>query len=126
MEYLKLVPAVLAVVLAGVLPAIPQFGGLADLGVTGIANVVVLGIGAFGVWAAANLPQARWIKTAVAGVAFLGTAVISAYSDAFISTPEWVQMAVGFLAAIGVGGLRNANTSDGVFVAGRHAVRQAA
>lgn len=126
MEYLKTAAAVLAAVLAGVLPALPAFGGLAELGVTGVANVVVLGAGALGVWATTNRPDARWLKVAVSAASVVGTLIISFYSDGVITNPEWVQLIVGFLGVLGVGGLRNANTENGVFVAGRHAIRLAA
>jgi hypothetical protein len=56
---------------------------------------------AFGVWAAANLPGATWIKTAVASVlaalSILVTAIIGG-----VNTGEIVNMVIAVLVALGV------------------------
>lgn len=117
--YAKAAVAVLAAVLAAILPGLTTDG---PLGFVGVVNVIVLAAGAVQVYNAANLPGYRYAKVIAAAVAAAGVVVVSAWSDEFISSAEWVQIVLAVLGAVGVGAVRNAATVKGVFVRGRHAV----
>lgn len=64
-------------------------------------QIAIGAVTAFGVWAAANLPGATWIKTAVASVlaalSILVTAIIGG-----VNTGEFVNMSIAILVALGV------------------------
>jgi peptidoglycan biosynthesis protein MviN/MurJ (putative lipid II flippase) len=122
--YAKTLVALLTAVLAAVLPALTNHAGLlpdGHLGASGVANIVVLGAAAVQVFSAPNTPGWRWAKTIAAAVAAGGVVLISALTDADVGAAEWVQIGMAVLGALGVYAVPNALTSDGVFIAGRHA-----
>jgi phage tail protein X len=124
LQYAKTLVALVAAVLAAVLPALTNHAGLlpdGHLGASGVANIVVLAAGAIQVFNAPNVPGWRWAKLIAAAAAAAGVVLISALTDADVGAAEWVQILVAGLGALGVAAVPNAGTSDGVFLYGRHA-----
>lgn len=124
MTYAKTLVALLAAVLAAVLPGLTHQAGLTTdgrLGASGIANIVVLAAGTIQVFNAGNLPGWRYAKLIAAAVGAGGVVLISVLSDLQVSPQEWIQVALAVLGTLGVAAIPNAGTEDGVFVTGRHA-----
>lgn len=73
------------------------------LGVDEILNLVVIVLGAIGVYAVPNMPE-TFAKYAKTGIAFLTAAVIAGLSFLTdgITTTEWLQIIIAAFTAIGV------------------------
>lgn len=120
MTMLKFWISVIAAVLAAILPGVDALGE--GVGLAQVANVVVLAAGAIMVFVAPNIPSFRYAKTIAAVAAAVGVAFISFYGDLYLTPSEIVQLVLAGLGALGVWGVANAGTSDGVAVEGRHAL----
>lgn len=108
MQYAKFFAAVVATVLSGVVAAL-----LGDnvVSPTEWVNVAVLAVGALAVFAAPNVPGARYTKAVLAVLAAVLTVLASAIVGG-ITQVEWYQIALAALAAVGVYAVPN--TGDGL------------
>lgn len=108
MAYAKFVLAVIVTVISGVVAA------LTDGVVTNVEwiNVAIAGVGAAAVFAAPNVPGARFTKSILAVLAAILTFLVTGITDG-ISTAEWLQILVIAAGAIGVYAVPNKTLSDG-------------
>ena len=100
MNYSKAILAVVATVLAALVPAVT--GGIST---AEWLNVVVLGAGAAAVFAAPNVPFAPITKAVLAVVTAAATALVTfvgAGGFDNVSSGQWLQLGVVVLAAVGV------------------------
>jgi hypothetical protein len=98
MNYGKAIAAIVATVLTALVAAMV---GDAIITVVEWVNVAIAGTGAAAVFAAPNVPGAKYTKSVLAvltGVLMLLTSVIT---DGITST-EWMQLALAALGALGV------------------------
>jgi hypothetical protein len=97
-NYLKAAAAVVATVLSAIVAAL-----VGDAIVTAAewVNVAIAGTFAAAVFAAPNVPGARYTKSALAVLAGVLVVLNSAITDG-ISATEWLQMALAGLGALGV------------------------
>jgi hypothetical protein len=102
MNYAKALAAVLAAVLAAIVPAL---SGDNQVDTSEWINVVILGAGAAAVFAAPNVPGARYTKLMLAVITAMAAAAASLVSDG-ISLTDWLQLALAALGAVGVYQLR--------------------
>jgi hypothetical protein len=102
-NYLKSGAAVAAAVLAAVVAALT---GDNAIDASEWANVVILGCGAAAVFAAPNVPGARYTKLILAVITAMATAAVSLVSDG-ISLTDALQIASAALGALGVYQLPN-------------------
>lgn len=96
--YLKSIGVVVATVVSAIVAA--QTGD----GVVSAqewVNVAILGVGAAGVFAAPNVPGAKYTKTVLAVLTGALTALAS-YITGGVNTTEWLQILVAAFAAVGV------------------------
>lgn len=98
MKYGKLFAAVVAAVLMAVLAALTGDNVISN---TEWVNVAIVGVGAAGVFAAPNVPGARYTKAVLAVLAAVLTLLASAITDG-ITVTEWVQIGIAALGALGV------------------------
>lgn len=112
MAYAKFVLAVIVTVISGIVAA------LTDGVVTNVEwiNVAIAGVGAAAVFAAPNVPGARFTKSILAVLAAVLTFLVTGITDG-ISTAEWLQILVIAAGAIGVYAVPNKTPSDGAVVA---------
>lgn len=96
--YGKSVLAVLAAVLGAVVAA-----GMGDghISSTEWVNVAVMGVGAASVFAAPNVPGAKYTKSVLAALAAGLTVMVSAIVGG-ITVVEWYQIGAAVLGALGV------------------------
>lgn len=113
MNYLKTGVAVAAAVLAAVVTALT---GDNRIDASEWVNVVILGSGAAAVFAAPNVPGARYTKLVLAVITAIATAAASVVSDG-ISITDTLQLAMAALGALGVHQLPNGQRSVAVAVA---------
>ena len=100
MTYAKSALAVLATVLAALVPAL--VGGVST---AEWLNVVIIGAGAAAVFAAPNVPFAKYTKSVLALVAAVATALVTfvgAGGLATVTQGQWLQVAIVALGALGV------------------------
>ncbi len=111
MGYGKMVAAVVATVLSGIVAATTG-DGLVDP--VEWVNVTILGVGAAGVFAAPNVPGARYTKAIIAAL----TAALTVLASTILGGVDHVdvmQMVIAALGAVGVYAVPNEPT------VGRHA-----
>lgn len=96
--YGKTIAQVLATILAAVFAA-----GLGDgiISSTEWVNVAILGTGALAVFAAPNVPGARYTKTVLSALT-AGLTVLASVIIGGVSVAEWYQIGAAVLAAVGV------------------------
>lgn len=108
-KYLKMAGAVLATVLAALVPILGAGNGItADQWI----NVAIIGVGACAVFAAPNVPGAAYTKTILAVLTAALTVLVSVISDGLTSA-EIIQVALAVLGALGVVGLKNTDPKTG-------------
>jgi 2-keto-3-deoxy-6-phosphogluconate aldolase len=115
MNYGKAIAALVATILSALVVAL-----LGDAVITTIewVNVAIAGTGAAAVFAAPNVPGAKYTKSTLAvltAVLVLLTSVISGG----ISTTEWLQLALAALGALGVYAAKYAPLASSGEVIGR-------
>ncbi|HEV2781363.1 MAG TPA: hypothetical protein VGX25_18425 [Actinophytocola sp.] len=98
MNYSKALAALVAAVLAAIVPAL---SGDNRIDATEWVNVAILTLGAAAVFAAPNVPGARYTKVVLAVLTAAATAAASLISDG-ISLTDWLQLALAALGALGV------------------------
>lgn len=107
-QFSKLLAQVLTTVLTALVPLLI---GNQHIGPTEWVNVAIIGVGAAGVFAAPNVPGARYTKFVIsalaAALAVLASAVIGG-----ITPGEWAQIALAVLGALGVYAVPNQPTYD--------------
>lgn len=107
MAYAKSLFAVLATVLTAIVAA------MTDSVISDVEwiNVGIAAVAAAGVFAAPNVPGARYTKSILAVLAAVLTFFVTAVTDG-ISSAEWLQVAVIALGAVGIYAVPNkpANT----------------
>lgn len=108
MSFAKSVAAIVATVLSGVLAATTG-DGVVDA--QEWVNVAILAVGACAVFAAPNVPGAKYTKAVIAALTAALTVLASAILGGVDST-DVIQMAVAGLGALGVYGVPN-DTVDG-------------
>ena len=102
-EYTKGIAAVVAAILVALGAAL---SGNNHIDPVEWVNVAIAGIGAVGVWVAANVNGAPYVK----GVLAFLTAALVALQSAIVggvTYTEWIQIALAALGAIGVVALKN-------------------
>lgn len=98
MNYGKAIMAVIAAVLAALAAAL---SGDNRVDATEWVNVVILAAGAAAVFAAPNVPGARYTKVILAVITAMAAVAASVITDG-ISLTDWLQLALAGLGAIGV------------------------
>jgi hypothetical protein len=98
MNYSKSFAAVVAAIISAVVASLTG-----DQVVSAVewVNVAIAGVGAAAVFAAPNVPGARYTKSILAVLTAVLTLLASAVTDG-ITTTEWLQMALAALGALGV------------------------
>ena len=114
MNYMKAVAAVVATVAAAVVAALTGDGIISNVE---WVNVAIAGSGALGVFAAPNVPGARYTKVILAAVAAVLVFLTSAITDGITPT-ELIQLIVVVAGALGVYAAPYSPELEGV---GRHA-----
>lgn len=104
-KYSKMLAQVAATILSAIL--VVSTGGI---GATEWVNVAIAGTGAAAVFAAPNVPGARYTKSILAVLAAVLTVLTSAIIGGIDST-EWIQIAVAALGALGVYALPNSGSA---------------
>jgi 2-keto-3-deoxy-6-phosphogluconate aldolase len=99
MNYAKALAAVGATVLSGVVAALTL-----DQTITPVewVNVAILGAGALGVFAAPNVPGARYTKAVLAVITAVLTLTVQLLFDGVLDVTDWLQLGVAALGALGV------------------------
>lgn len=97
-KYLKAVMAVVATVLVALVAALTGDNTISS---TEWVNVAILAVGACGVFAAPNVPGARYTKFILAALSAGLTVLVSAIVGG-ISPVELIQIVVAALGAVGV------------------------
>lgn len=97
-EYAKSVVMVLVTVASAIAAALTS-DNLVDS--VEWVNVAVVGVGAAAVFAAPNVPGARYTKVILAALAAVLTVLTSAITDG-VDTVEWIQMGIAAAGAFGV------------------------
>lgn len=102
-KYAKGLAAVAATVLVALGAAL---SGNNHIDPTEWVTVAIAAVTAFGVWVAANVNGAPYVKGAIA---FAGAALVVLQTVIVdgVTTTEWIQIAIAALGAIGVVGLKN-------------------
>lgn len=98
MNYAKALAAVVATILSAVVAALTGDGGLDAVE---WVNVAILAVGSASVFAAPNVPGARFTKTVLAVLTAVLTLLTSIVTDGITAT-EWMQLALAALGAVGV------------------------
>lgn len=109
MNYAKAIAAVVATILSGLVAALMD--GTIDP--TEWINVAILGVGALAVFAAPNVPGARYTKSVLAVLAAVLTLLVSLIPGG-ISLSDWLQIGVAALGALGVWAVPNSGQPDPV------------
>jgi 2-keto-3-deoxy-6-phosphogluconate aldolase len=107
-QYSKAIAAVVASVLSALLSALT---GDETISPTEWVNVAILGVGAVSVFAAPNVPGARYTKAALAVLTAILTLLVAVIADGAVSTSEWLQLGVAALGALGVYAVPNSGTA---------------
>lgn len=97
-QYAKFFAAVVATVLTALSAAL--FGDN-TISATEWVNVAIAGVGAAAVFAAPNVPGARYTKTVIAVLTAVLTVLASAIVGG-ITVTEWIQIGLAALGAVGV------------------------
>lgn len=105
-KYNKAFAAVVATILSGIAAASTD-GVLTG---TEKINIAIIAIGACGVFAAPNVPGARYTKSIIAVLTAVLTLLASQISDG-LSGAELVQLAIAGLGALGVYAVPNQETT---------------
>ncbi len=106
MQYNKMFAAVLATILASLVGAFTD-GGISTVE---IINVVVIGAGAANIFAAKNVPGAKYTKAILAVITAVAVLLVSVVSGGIV-TSEWLQLGVTALGALGVYQIPNKDTN---------------
>lgn len=96
--YAKFFAAVVATVLSGVVAALY---GDNTISPAEWVNIAIAAVGACAVFAAPNVPGARYTKSVLAVLAAVLTALAS-FIVGGVTTTEWIQIAIAALGALGV------------------------
>lgn len=116
MKYSKAIAAVVATVLAAIIAAM---GGDGIISAVEWVNVAILGVGAASVFAAPNVPGARYTKAILAALTAALVVLTSAITGG-VALVEWLQIAMAVLGALGVYAVPNkdaaGNNLSGVVV----------
>lgn len=102
-RYSKFFAMVVATVLSAVMAALV---GDSVISPQEWVNIAILGVGALGVFAAPNVPGARYTKSILAVLA-AGLTVLASTIIGGVSTVEWIQIVLAGLAAVGVYAVKN-------------------
>lgn len=108
MNYGKALMAVLATLISGVIAALV---GDQVVDTQEWVNVALLAAGAAGVFAAPNVPGARYTKSILAVVTAVLTLAVNLIAGG-LDLVEWLQLAMAALGALGVYAVRNTGTGD--------------
>lgn len=107
-QYAKFFAQVVATVLVGLSAAL--FGDNTISNQEWV-NVAIVGVGAAAVFAAPNVPGARYTKSVLAVLAAVLTVLASVILGG-LTTTEWIQIAVAGLGALGVYAVPNTPSSS--------------
>ena len=107
MNYAKAGAAVVATVLAGVIAALTGDG---VIGAVEWINVAIVGVGALAVFAAPNVPGARYTKAVLAVLSAVLVLLVNLITDG-ITVSEWLQLGMAALGALGVYAVPNQGTA---------------
>lgn len=100
MKYAKALLAVLATVVSAVIAALAGGGAMTPVA---WVNVLLAGLGACAVFAAPNVPGARYTKAVLAVLTTVGTALVPLLSAGHAFTAaDLLQLLVAALGAVGV------------------------
>lgn len=105
-NYSKLFAAVVVTVLSAVSAAL--FGDN-TISSPEWVNIAIAGVGACAVFAAPNVPFAKYTKSVLAALTAALTILASAISGG-VHTTEWIQIVIAALGAVGVYAVRNGDT----------------
>lgn len=98
MNYAKAAAGVLAAVATAIVAAL-----MGDDAISNVewVNVAVVAVGAAAVFAAPNVPGARYTKAILAALAAVLVLLVSVITDGITAT-EWIQLALAAAGALGV------------------------
>lgn len=106
MDYRKAVAAVVATVLSAILAALT---GDQSLSPVEWVNVAIAAVGAAAVFAAPNVPGARYTKSVLAVLAAVLVVLNSAITGG-VTMEEWLQIGLAALGALGVYAVPNSES----------------
>jgi hypothetical protein len=107
MNYMKSLLAVLVTVIGGVVAAMTDN----VISPQEWINVAILGTGACAVFAAPNVPGAKYTKSILAALSAVLVLLVSYITDG-LSTPEILQLAVAALGALGIYAVPNSGATN--------------
>ncbi len=98
MNYAKALAAVGATILSGVVAALTGDNHVSPVE---LVNVAILAVGACAVFAAPNVPGARYVKAVLAVLSAVLVLLVNIIADG-VTVSEWLQLGVAALGALGV------------------------
>jgi len=102
-QYAKFLAAIVATILSAVFAALYGDNEITN---TEWVNIAIAGVGAAAVFAAPNVPGARYTKSVLAVLAAVLAVLASAILGGITDT-EWIQIALAGLGALGVYAIPN-------------------
>lgn len=108
MNYAKAILAVVATILSALVAALSGDNSISDIE---LINVAIIAVGSLAVFAAPNVPGARYTKSVLAVLTAVLTLLVNLIVDG-VTVSEWIQLGVAALGALGIYAVPNKGAYD--------------